>query len=455
MEGYMQRDAYAKLLRWKRESNGSTALLIEGARRVGKSVLAQEFGRAEYAACLCIDFSKVTNEFKQTFLDTRGNLDQFFLYLEAYTGSDLVVRDSLIIFDEVQLFPQAREFIKHLVADGRYDFMETGSLISLKRNVENILIPSEEEGIVLRPLGFGEFLEALGESALWKMIRAARKSIMPLPSELHRKAERLFREYLIVGGMPQVVAAYREGRDIGQAERAKKIILRLYREDIVKYGGSQAHKITDLFDDLPSQLSRKEKKLVYADLADEARARDYQEAVSWLAEACLVNRCFSCDDPSVGLNMHRSDKALKCYLLDTGLLATMAYGDDEEPPVRLYADILQGKIESNEGMLAENVVAQELVCAGRSLHFYSSYSRLAADRMEIDFLVRMPYPSAAMKTRISPIEVKSGKRYKTTSLDKFKVKFGKRVGVEFVLHPRPMEVRGDRIYLPLYMSGLV
>ena len=453
MEEFMHRDAYAKLIRWKTESNGSTEMLIEGARRVGKSVLAEEFGRREYESYLMVDFSKATDEFKRTFLDTRSNLDQFFLYLEAFTGGRLEERKSLVIFDEVQLFPQAREFIKHLVADGRYDYIETGSLISLKRNVEDILIPSEEEGFTLRPLSFGEFLEALGERALRQLIKQSRESLELLPPELHRKAERCFREYMIVGGMPQAVSAYAQGRNLEAAERAKKNIIRLYREDIAKYGGEQAYKIRAIFDDIPSQLSRKEKKLVYADLAGGGRARDYADAISWLAEGCLVNNCYGCDDPSVGLNMSRSDQSVKCYLLDTGLLATMAYGDDEISPAAMYADILQGKIESNDGMLAENVVAQSLVCSGRSLHFYSSYSRNADDRMEIDFLVRAPYPGAAMKTRVSPIEVKSGKRYKTVSLEKFKKKFGKRVGTEYVLHPRPRQVSGDRICHPLYKSG--
>lgn len=455
MDGYMQRDAYAKLLDWKRTSGGRTAMLIEGARRVGKSVLAEEFGRNEYATYMLIDFSQATDEFKQTFLDTRSNLDQFFLYLEAYAGVRLVERDSLVIFDEVQLFPQAREFIKHLVADGRYDFMETGSLISLKHNVRDILIPSEEEAITLRPFCFGEFLEALDEAALRKMVREAYSTLSPLPTELHRKAERLFREYMIVGGMPQAVGAYSHGRDLAGAERAKRLILRLYREDVAKFGGGDAHKIAAIFDDIPSQLSRKEKKIVYADLGSDARARDYADAINWLAEACITNNCHACTDPSVGLNMSRSERSVKCYLLDTGLLVTMAYGDDEGISVRVYSDILQGKIESNKGMLAENVVAQQLVCAGRPLYFYSSYAREASDRMEIDFLIRAPYPNASMKMRISPVEVKSGKRYKTVSLDKFKAKFGKRVGTEFVLHPRPLEVNGDRVRLPLYMSGLL
>lgn len=341
------------------------------------------------------------------------------------------------------------------MADGRYDYMETGSLISRKRNIEDILISSEEEGIVLRPLCFGEFLDALGEKVLRRLIAESRKSLTLLSPELHRRAERLFREYLLVGGMPQAVAAYAEARDFGKTEHAKKAILRLYREDIAKYGSEDAHKIRALFDGIPRQLARKEKKLVIAGINKDARLRDYENAINWLAEACLVNNCYNCTDPSVGLNMARDGRSVKCYLADTGLLATMSYGDDNEPMPSLYAEILQGNSASNEGMLVENAVAQQLVSEGRALHFYSSYSRKAADRMEIDFLVRSPYPNAAMKTRVSPIEVKSGKRYKTVSFDKFKAKFGKKIGMEFVLHPRPLEVKGDRLFLPLYMSGVL
>lgn len=455
MSEYFERDAYSKLLQWKKESNGASAMLIEGARRVGKSVLATEFGRREYESVVVVDFMKATDDFKQTFLDTRNNLDQFFLYLQAFTGGNFVERNTLIIFDEVQLFPQAREFIKPLVADGRFDYMETGSLISLKRNVADILIPSEEEAIVLRPFSFGEFLDAMGEGGLRQLIKQSRKSLEQLPNDFHRRAELLYREYLLVGGMPQAVTAYVEDRDFGRTERVKKSILRLYREDIAKYGGEDAHKIRALFDDIPSQLSRKEKKLVFAELGKEARARDYHDAITWLSEACLVNKCYNCTDPALGLNFTRGDESVKCYLSDTGLLATMAYGDDEDPSPSMYAEILKGGTEVNEGMLVENMVAQQLVASGRSLHFYSSYSKEAANRMEIDFLIRSPYPNAAMKTRISPIEVKSGKRYKTVSLDKFKQKFAKKVGTEFVLHPRPLEVKNDRLYLPLYMAGLV
>ena len=227
-----KRKIYDELLAWKSTSQGSTALLVEGARRVGKSTVVEEFAKAEYETYLLIDFTKVTDDFRQTFLDTRSDMGSFFLYLSAEFGAELRERRSLVIFDEVQAFPQAREFIKHLVADGRYDYVETGSLVSIKENVRNILIPSEEESRKMGPMDFEEFLWALGEGALAAMIRRSFESRQNLPETLHRKAERLWREYMLVGGMPQSVAAYADGRDLMAADRAKGLILGLYRNDI-------------------------------------------------------------------------------------------------------------------------------------------------------------------------------------------------------------------------------
>ena len=224
-----RRKAYDKLVEWKRSSGGHTAMLIEGARRVGKSTIAEEFARNEYNSYALVDFTKVGDEFRRTLLDTRGDLDSFFLYLSAMLGVTLTERKSLVIFDEVQLFPPAREFIKHLVADGRYDFIETGSLISLNENVKGILIPSEEESMKMGPLDFEEFLWAMGEEALAQMITNSFASGSPLPDSLHRKASRLWREYVLVGGMPQSVTAYAPNRDMAAADRAKRMVLKIYR----------------------------------------------------------------------------------------------------------------------------------------------------------------------------------------------------------------------------------
>ena len=273
-----KRKIYDELLAWKSTSKGSTALLVEGARRVGKSTVVEAFAKAEYETYLLIDFTKVTDDFRQTFLDTRSDMGSFFLYLSAEFGAELRERRSLVVFDEVQAFPQAREFIKHLVADGRYDYVETGSLVSIKENVRNILIPSEEESRKMGPMDFEEFLWALGEGALAAMIRRSFESRQNLPETLHRKAERLWREYMLVGGMPQSVAAYADGRDLIAADRAKGLILGLYRNDIEKRGGLAAKRIKAVFDAIPGQLAKHEKKVVYAQIEGDSRARDFATA---------------------------------------------------------------------------------------------------------------------------------------------------------------------------------
>ena len=450
-----RRKAYQRLLEWKRTSDGNTAMLIEGARRVGKSTVAKEFAEREYESYVLVDFTNVTAEFKQTFLDTRIDLDSFFLYLSATFGVRLVPRKSLVIFDEVQLFPQAREFIKHLVADGRFDYLETGSLISIKANTKDILIPSEEESMSMHPLDFEEFCWAMGEEPLSEMISSSFECRCPLPDALHRKAMRLWNEYMLVGGMPQAVDAYRSGRDMAAADRAKRLVLKLYREDIEKYGGLASKRLKAVFDAIPGQLSKHEKRLVYARVEENSRARDYATAFSWFREAGTVNLCSLSTDPSLGLALSEDDSAVKCYMADTGLLATMAFSAAGDALPEVYRQVLLGDSGVNEGMFAENAVAQQLSAAGHELYFYSKASTEKAERMEIDFLIVQRYSNAGMKPRISPIEVKSSKRYTTVSLEKFKAKFGKRIGMEYVLHPRQMLVEGNRVRLPLYMAHLL
>lgn len=447
-----RRKAYDKLVEWKRSSGGHTAMLIEGARRVGKSTIAEEFARNEYNSYALVDFTKVGDEFRRTLLDTRGDLDSFFLYLSAMLGVTLTERKSLVIFDKVQLFPPAREFIKHLVADGRYDFIETGSLISLNENVKGILIPSEEESMKMGPLDFEEFLWAMGEEALAQMITNSFASGSPLPDSLHRKASRLWREYVLVGGMPQSVTAYAPNRDMAAADRAKRMVLKIYREDIEKYGGTAAKRIRAVFDAIPGQLSKHEKRLVYTQVENGSRSRDFMTAFSWMREAATVNLCTLAEDPSIGLALSADDATVKCYMADTGLLSTMAFSASGSALPEVYRQVLLGADGVNEGMLAENAVAQQLTASGHDLYFYSKSSSIREERMEIDFLIIRPYPDAAMKPRVSPVEVKSGKRYSTVSLDKFHAKFTQRAGEEYVLHPRQMSQDGIRRFLPLYMS---
>lgn len=449
-----RRKAYERLLKWKTESHGTTAMLIEGARRVGKSTVAVEFAKREYKSYVLVDFTRVSSDFKSIFLDTRNDLDSFFLYLAATFGVTLIPRKSLVIFDEVQSFPQAREFIKHLVADGRYDYLETGSLISINANVKDILIPSEEESMSMGPMDFEEFLWALGENALAQLIRRSFESNIPLPDSLHRKAMRYWREYMLVGGMPQSVVAYVPSRDMMAADRMKRMILKIYREDIEKYGELAAKRIRAVFDAIPGQLSKHEKKLIYTQVESGSRSRDFMTAFAWMRGAATVNICTLAEDPSLGLALSADDTTVKCYMADTGLLSTMAFSSTGSLMPDVYRQVLLGADGVNEGMLAENAVAQQLVATGHDLYFYSKASAIREDRMEIDFLIVHPYPDAAMKPRISPIEVKSGKRYATASLDKFRAKFPDRTGIEYVLHPRQLAVEPGqhRKCLPLYMA---
>lgn len=447
-----RRKQYQELLAWKKRSNGSSALLIEGARRVGKSTIAEEFARNEYRSYALVDFTLASEDFKQTFLDMRTDLDGFFLYLSAAYGVTLYPRESLIIFDEVQLFPKAREFIKHLVADGRYDYLETGSLVSLRQNVQDILIPSEEESLRMGPMDFEEFLWAMGEEPLADYIRASFERRRALPDALHRKAMRYWREYMLVGGMPQAVDAYAQGRDMAAADHAKRLVLKLYRDDIEKYGGLAAKRIKAVFDAIPGQLSKHEKRLIYAQIEEDSRARDFQMALIWMREAQTVNLCTLSDDPSLGLALSEDETMVKCYMADTGLLSSMAFGGDGPSLPEVYRQVLLGDSAVNEGMLAENAVAQQLVANGYDLHFYARNSAKKEERMEIDFLIVRPFEDAASKPRISPIEVKSGKRYTTVSLDKFKNRFGRRVGTGYIIHPLPYTERDGYRLLPLYMS---
>ena len=298
-----ERKAYEELASWKDSSQGSTALLIEGAWRVGKSTIAEEFGRRNYASYMLVDFSKAPDDVLGYFVDLRNDLDAFFMYLSSFYGVELHRRDSLIIFDEVQLYPKAREAIKQLVADGRYDYIETGSLVSIRENVKDILIPSEEESIRLNPMDFDEFLWALGEKPLSTLIADSFKKRRPLPDSLHRKAMRLFREYMLVGGMPQAVSKYVETHDFSKVDNVKRNILRLYRQDISKHGGSDRIRITRIFDNLVGQLSKKEKKFNITSLGEKAKTRDYEDAFFWLSDAFITNGCFNSTDPSVGLSI--------------------------------------------------------------------------------------------------------------------------------------------------------
>ncbi|MBS9783646.1 MAG: ATP-binding protein [Pasteurella sp.] len=442
----LKRKVYQQLLGWKNNSNGSTALLLNGARRVGKSYISKVFAENEYKSHLIIDFANTPKEIKTLFEEESYDLDLLFLKLSAFYGVSLYERDSLLIFDEIQQFPKARQLIKYLVQDGRYDYLETGSLLSIKRNVQDIVIPSEEEHIYLHPLDFEEFLWAMGETSLVQILETFFHKKQPLGQALHRKVLNYFRQYMLVGGMPQVVCSYQEYKNFNKADKIKRNILTLYRNDIAKFAGNYQNKVLAIFDEIPGQLSKKEKKYTLSALSQNARLREYEDSFMWLADAMMINTCFNATDPNVGLSLSSDFSTRKCYMADTGLLVTQAFYDNEELHGKVYENILFDKLNINEGMLMENIVAQMLRTKGHRLFFYSRHDKENRENMmEIDFLL-------SHNKKISAVEVKSSGYRKHSSLDKFNTKFKQKLEQSIILYQKDIMIKENILHLPLYMA---
>ena len=450
----MKRKIYENILKWKKESNGATALLIEGARRVGKSYIAEKFAKENYKSFILIDFSKAADEVKRLFNDYLDNLDYLFTYLSQYYGTKLYERESLFIFDEIQFCPKARGAIKHLVADGRYDYIETGSLISIKKNVKDILIPSEEEKLKMYPFDFEEFLWAMGNDTLMDFIKECYEKKRPLGQALHRKAMDYFKEYMIVGGMPQAVEMYSKTRDFEKVDKIKRNILNLYREDIRKHSEELNLKVEQIFDTIPSQLQKHEKKFNISSLDENARYRNYEGAFYWLNDACLVNIAYNTTEPNIGLGQRMDTNSLKCYMFDTGLLLSMTFNEKNIVNEEIYKKILFDKLSFNEGMILENIVAQMLVSSGRKLYFFSRNEREdSSETMEVDFLISAD--KITSRHNIIPIEVKSGDRYTFTSLKKLKNKYNDYLDKSIIIHTKDLKEDNDIIYIPIYMTALL
>lgn len=450
----MRRKIYTELFKWKEEEAGRTALLIDGARRVGKSYIVENFAKQEYKSYIIIDFNRVNQEVTELFENYLNDLDLFFMYLSNYYNVKLYERDTLIIFDEVQLFPRARAAIKYLVADGRYDYIETGSLMSIKKNVKDIVIPSEERHLRMYPLDFEEFLWALDNESLMDFIKVFFEKKKPLGAALHRKAMDYFRQYMIVGGMPQAVERYVETKDFERVDRVKRDILELYRADIVKHAQGYEMKVEQIFDDIPAQLQKHDKKFKLSSLKKEARFRDYEDAIFWLSDAMIVNVCYNSTAPNIGLKLNMDRVTMKCYMADTGLLISHAFDENGIVSEEIYKKLLFDKLEVNKGMIMENIVAQMLVASGHKLYFYNNPSRDDASlRMEIDFLIAKS--KITSKHNISPIEVKSGGKYTLTSLKKCREKYTEQLDTLYVLHKNDLKVEEGIVYLPLYMTPLL
>ena len=449
----MKRKIYNDLAEWKNKRANKEALLIDGARRIGKSFIVEEFAKNEYRSYILIDFSKMTKEVREIFDNYLTNPDALFMRLQLWSNTKLYEHESLLIFDEVQCYPPAREAIKWLVADGRYHYIETGSLVSIRKNTEGITIPSEEFHLDMYPMDFEEFLWAMGEDMLMPFIADCYNKQQPLGSALHRKAMDYMRLYMIVGGMPQAVSEYVETKDFVEVDHIKRNILELYRNDIYKYSGDDAPKVVRIWDSVPSQLQRHEKRFRIGDLQKGARTRDYANAFFWLNEARVVNTCYAATEPSIGLKLNADESKYKLYVGDTGLLISHAFDEDEIKSEEIYRKLMLDKLEINKGMLVENLVAQMFRANHRQLYFYSKTSPDRNEHMEIDFLIRKPI--VTNKHNICPVEVKSSQRYTVSSLMKFRKKFDSHLYVSYVIHSGDFKIENDIVYLPLYMTPLL
>ncbi|MCH4148595.1 MAG: AAA family ATPase [Prevotella sp.] len=440
-----KRKIYDRLLAWKQEENGESAILIQGPRRVGKSTIAEDFARREYKSYILIDFSKVSGEIKSLF-DDLTDLNYIFLRLQTAYKVELHERDSVIIFDEVQLAPKARQAIKHLVKDHRYDYIETGSLISIKKNVKGILIPSEEDKIDMYPMDYEEFRWALGDEVTIPLLRKFFGLKKPLGDAVHRKMMRDFRLYMLVGGMPQAVEKYIETNNLSKVDEVKRRILNLYEDDFRKIDSSGI--MSDIFDSIPAQLTSNARRFKAATANDGTRHEVITELIPDMVDSMTIRQALHANDPATGLSMNLDLDAYKLFLCDTGLFVTLAFKDKDVTENIIYNKLLSDKLSANLGYVYENVVAQMLVARGDRLFYHTFPNESGKHNYEIDFLL-------SRGNKICPIEVKSS-GYKThASLDAFCEKFSSRIGEKYLIYTKDYFRDKDVTYLPVYMTGLI
>lgn len=449
----MKRKIFDTLLRWKDTEKGRVALLIEGARRVGKSYIVKAFAEKAYRSYIMVDMTYMPQALQSVFDDYLNDIPMFLTLLQNVTGTKLYERESLIIFDEVQAYPKVRQAIKHLVADGRYDYIETGSLVGIMENTQGILLPSEERTVKMYPMDFEEFLWALNDDMTMPFIRTCYEQKRPM-GPMHRKTMELFRQYMIVGGMPQAVAQYAATKLFMDVETVKRDILQLYNNSVAQYARGYAAKVKAVFDNIPSELQRHEKRFRLSNIESGARYRSYETSFLWLKDAMITNMCYGVTAPSVGMKLTSDETSFKCYLADTGLLISHAFDEKTIQGEELFQKLMFDKLEINSGMLVENIVAQMLVASGHRLFFYSNNSRTdASERMEIDFLIEKRQLTNAHN--ICPIEVKSGKNYTTVSLNKFCRKFERQLSTPYIIHYQDLKTVDGVVYLPIYMVPLL
>lgn len=444
-EAVFKRKIYQEMLQWKVERDGETALLIEGARRIGKSTIVEEFAKNEYESYILIDFSKTSSETNALF-ENLSDLDYIFLRLQLNYHVSLKERRSLIIFDEVQNNPKARQAIKHLVKDHRYDYVETGSLISIRKNVQNIIIPSEETRISMFPMDFEEFRWALGDTVTMPLLQKVFEAKQPLGDAVHRKLMRDFRLYMLVGGMPQAADKYIKTNDLSAVDTVKRDIIALYEEDLRKI--DMSGKATSLYDAIPSQLSKNISRYTVSSVIPGEKPDRVTDIVQLMEESRVANIAYHSDDPNVGLALTKDLQRYKMYASDTGLFVTLAFKSKKFTDNIIYQKLLSDKLDANLGYIYENVVAQMLRASGKELYYHTILKPDGKGYYEIDFL-------QSDGSKVSPIEVKSS-GYKThKSLDQFAEKFSSRVAQKYLVYSKDLKKDGDTLCVPIYMVPLL
>ena len=440
-----KRKIYTQLLQWKEEDSGSTAVLIKGPRRVGKSTIAEQFAKNEYKSYILIDFGKANKDVRRLFDDV-SDLDYLFNNLQVMFRTQLTPRKSAIIFDEVQRCPNARQAIKYLVQDGRYDYIETGSLISIRKNVSDIIIPSEEVPIEMHPLDYEEFRWALGDFATMPLLKAALKDKKPLSDAVNRQMMRDFRLYMLVGGMPQAVATYLTTKSLAKVDRVKRNIINLYESDFMKIDPSG--NASAIFKHIPSELTSNSSRYQVTRATIEGRASALSETIFEMKESLVVNIAYHANDPSVGLPLHQDTNRYKIFLCDTGLFVTLAFWDKKFTDNTIYQKVLSDKLTADLGYVYENVVAQMLKAGGYELFYYTFPTESEKHNYEIDFIL-------SDGAKITPIEVKSS-GYKThVSLDEFCKKFSSRIKNRLLIYTKDLKRDGETSYIPAYMTPLL
>ena len=447
-----KRKVYDKLLEWKELSAGTSAVLLEGARRIGKSTIVEEFAKREYDDYMILDFAKENKDIKNNFIENIDDMDTFFRNLLLLKGRSLKGKRCVLIFDEVQLFPLARQAIKYLVADGRYEYIETGSLISIRKNVKDILIPSEEYRIKMYPMDFEEYLWAIGDDVTYTAIKNAFEKRKALGDAVHRKIMKVFRTYMAVGGMPQAVDAYVNGKTFAQIDFVKRNILQLYEEDLVKYDTDNREKASAIYKTIPEQLENKNSHFKFSLVDKNARYQNYVDAVSFIAESMIGNECINVTKPEVALELFSDRSNFKLYMGDTGLLVTRIMKNRDETDENLYKALIIDDLGINQGMILENVVAQMLKASGHELYFheylYKPEGNEKEKKYEIDFIT-------VKKKKICPIEVKSSNYKSHKSFDYLLTKYQLKMEDRYIIYTKDLKYEDGITYIPVYMTPFI